>query len=138
MTERSHPATGRRNMSIPARLEHLGEVRDFVEQAAAEAGFDEQACYEIKLAVNEAVTNSIRHGSRSPDDLVEIVLTERDGRLDCCVADTGVFVHRFELPRELPERGRGLAFIAELMDGIEVRPAYEGTTICFSKRSSAS
>lgn len=42
----------------------------------------------------------------------------------------------FELPRDVPERGRGLVFIAELMDGVEVRPEYAGTTICFSKRSS--
>ncbi len=26
--------------------------------------------------------------------------------------------------------------IADLMDGVEVRPEYAGTTICFSKRSS--
>lgn len=130
--------SGRRNLSIPARLERLHEVRDFVDRATAEAGFDEQARYEIKLAVNEAVTNAIRHGSESEDDPIRLVITDRDGELVFCVADTGMFVHRFELPRDLPERGRGLDFIAELMDGLEVRPEYEGTTIRFSKRSSPS
>ena len=64
------------------------------------------------------------------------MFSEEDGRLDFSVADTAVFIHRFELRRDLAERGRGLDFIADLMDGFEVRPEYEGTTICFSKRRS--
>ena len=126
---------GRRNLSIPARLERLRDVRAFADRASLDAGFGDRARYEIKLAVNEAVTNAIRHGSASADDLVELAIREEDGRLVFCVADTGMFVHRFEFPRDLPERGRGLGFIAELMDGLEVRPDYEGTTICFSKRA---
>jgi anti-sigma regulatory factor (Ser/Thr protein kinase) len=113
-------------------------VRDCVDGATEDAGFDELARYEIKLAVNEAVTNAIRHGSESPDDRVELRLEYREEELFVCVADSGVFVHRFQLPRDLRERGRGLTFIAELMDGLEVRPQPEGTTISFSKRSSAS
>ena len=129
---------GSRKLSIPAQLERLGEVRDFVDRATEEAGFDDRARYEIKLAVNEAVTNAIRHGSDSPEDSVRLVITQRGEELDFCVADSGLFVHRFELPRDLPERGRGLSFISELMDGLEVQPEYEGTTIRFSKRSPAS
>ena len=131
-------AEQRHSLSIPARLEQLHEVRDFVDGATENAGFDEATRYAIKLAVNEAVTNAIRHGSESAEDSVELVIDDRDGELFFSVADTGMFVHRFDLPRDLPERGRGLGFIAELMDGLEVRPEYEGTTICFSKRSSAS
>ncbi|MDQ3240816.1 MAG: ATP-binding protein [Actinomycetota bacterium] len=127
-----------RHLSIPASLARLHEVREFVDRATEDAGFAEPERYEIKLAVNEAVTNSIRHGSRSEDDRVDLEITPRDGELFFSVADSGLFVHRFELPRDLPERGRGLSFIAELMDGLEVRPQYEGTTICFSKQRPAS
>jgi anti-sigma regulatory factor (Ser/Thr protein kinase) len=123
-----------RKLSIPARLERLHEVREFVDDATAEAGFDEPSRYGMKLAVNEAVTNAIRHGSDSADDDVALEITEGEDELFFCVADTGLFVHRFELPRYLPERGRGLSFIAELMDGLEVHPEYEGTKIYFSKR----
>ena len=136
----SEPNTGRgeegepRKLSIPARLERLHDVREFVDQATAEAGFDDPSRYEIKLAVNEAVTNAIRHGSQSVEDRVDLEIADRGDELFFCVADTGLFVHRFELPRDLPERGRGLSFIAELMDGLEVRPEYEGTRICFTKR----
>ena len=137
MGERDSEGGDRRALSIPARLERLAEVREFVDHAASAAGFAEAERYEVKLALNEAVTNAIRHGSESPDDRVEILVSEHDGQLDLSVADSGVFVHRFELRRHLPEGGRGLAFIAELMDGLEVCPEYEGTTIRFSKRSAS-
>jgi serine/threonine-protein kinase RsbW len=134
-----HPAaeSEARRLSIPASLDRLHEVREFVDRATARAGFDAHSRYEIKLAVNEAVTNAIRHGSESLDDRVDVEITRRADGLTFCVADTGLFVHRFELPNHLPERGRGRSFIAELMDGLEVRPDYEGTTICFSKRNPA-
>ena len=125
-----------REHSIRADVKLLKEARDFAERAAAEFGFDAQARAEVKLALSEAVTNAIRHGSESADDPIEIVVSEEERRLDFSVADTGMFIHRFKLRRDLAERGRGLAFIAELMDGLEVRPDYEGTTICFSKRRS--
>lgn len=137
MGERDSEGGDRRALSIPARLERLAEVREFVDHAASAAGFAEAERYEVKLALNEAVTNAIRHGSESPDDRVEILVAEHDGQLDLSVADSGVFVHRFELRRQLAEGGRGLAFIAELMDGLEVCPEYEGTTIRFSKRSAS-
>ena len=137
MREQGSEEADRRALSIPARLERLAEVREFVDHAASAAGFAEAERYEVKLALNEAVTNAIRHGSESPDDRVEILVTEHDGQLDLSVADSGVFVHRFELRRQLAEGGRGLAFIAELMDGLEVCPEYEGTTIRFSKRSAS-
>ena len=137
MGERDSEGGDRRALSIPARLERLAEVREFVDHAASAAGFAEAERYEVKLALNEAVTNAIRHGSESPDDRVEILVAEHDRQLDLSVADSGVFVHRFELRRQLAEGGRGLAFIAELMDGLEVCPEYEGTTIRFSKRSAS-
>jgi serine/threonine-protein kinase RsbW len=137
MGERDSEGGDRRALSIPARLERLAEVREFVDHAASAAGFAEAERYEVKLALNEAVTNAIRHGSESPGDRVEILVSEHDGQLDLSVADSGVFVHRFELRRQLAEGGRGLAFIAELMDGLEVCPEYEGTTIRFSKRSAS-
>ncbi|HYZ71267.1 MAG TPA: ATP-binding protein [Thermoleophilaceae bacterium] len=137
MGARDSEGGDRRALSIPARLERLAEVREFVDHAASAAGFAEAERYEVKLALNEAVTNAIRHGSESPDDRVEILVSEHDGQLDLSVADSGVFVHRFELRRQLAEGGRGLAFIAELMDGLEVCPEYEGTTIRFSKRSAS-
>ena len=126
-----------RTLRIPARLDHLGDVREFVEAAAEELGFDPSARYEIRLAVTEAVTNAVQHGSTHDDDPVELRVIEEDGALAVYVADRGTFVPRVHLPDELPERGRGLEFMSRLMDEVEVRPGPGGTVVRLSRRPSS-
>ena len=48
-------------MTIDAKPERLGEAREWAERAAAEAGLDETDCYQVKLAISEAVANAIQH-----------------------------------------------------------------------------
>src|SRR5919106_4197024 len=96
-----------REHSITADLDRLKEVRDFVEDAAAEFGFDADARYEVKLALSEAVSNAIRHGSRSPQDPVRILAVEEAGALVFEVVDTGSFVPRVGRGSAMPESGRG-------------------------------
>ena len=55
-----------REHSILADLRLLKEARDFAARAAADFGLDGAACYDVKLAMSEAVTNAIQHGSSSP------------------------------------------------------------------------
>jgi serine/threonine-protein kinase RsbW len=45
-----------------ARLENLASLRGFVEEACRRAGGDPTACFDLKLAVDEACTNIIVHG----------------------------------------------------------------------------
>jgi serine/threonine-protein kinase RsbW len=46
---------------FPARFESLESIGELTVQAAKEAGFDENAIYEVQLAVDEAATNIIEH-----------------------------------------------------------------------------
>ena len=123
-----------REHSMPADLNRLKEARDFAEDAAAEYGFDIDARYEVKLAVSEAVTNAIRHGSRTPDDPIRILVTEESGALVFEVLDTGTFVPRVVRRGELPESGRGLEFMRVLMDEVDLRPGRRGTLLRMAKR----
>jgi anti-sigma regulatory factor (Ser/Thr protein kinase) len=125
-----------REHSIPADLNRLKDARDFAEVAAAEFGFDFDARYEVKLAVSEAVTNAIQHGSRSTDDPIRIVAAEESGALVFEVLDTGTFVPRVVRRGELPESGRGLEFMRLLMDEVHVRPGRAGTSLRMAKRLS--
>ena len=84
----------RREHSIPADLARLKEARDFADRAAAEFGFPADVRYQIKLAVCEAVTNAIQHGSRSADDPIRIFIGAEAGTLVFEVLDTGRFVPR--------------------------------------------
>ncbi|HEY1276908.1 MAG TPA: ATP-binding protein [Thermoleophilaceae bacterium] len=119
---------------VPAHPERIQEAREFADEAAASFGFDEDARYDIRLAATEAVTNAIRHGARSPRDTVQVTVLEGDRVLTVCVADQGSFIPRVVNGDPLPEQGRGLAFIAHLMDDVCIRTGDRGTTVRFSKR----
>jgi anti-sigma regulatory factor (Ser/Thr protein kinase) len=125
-----------REHSIQADLNRLKEARDFAVNAAAEFGFSAEALYDVKLAVSEAVTNAIQHGSRSPDDSVRIMATEESGSLVFEVLDTGTFVPRVVRRGDLPEGGRGLEFMRVLMDEVDLRPGRRGTRLRMAKRLS--
>jgi anti-sigma regulatory factor (Ser/Thr protein kinase) len=64
----------RREHSMRADLGLLKEARDFAERAAADFGLAPNACYDVKLAMSEAVTNAIQHGSTSPRDPIRIAV----------------------------------------------------------------
>jgi serine/threonine-protein kinase RsbW len=123
-----------RERSIRADLDRLKEARDFADEAAAAFGFGSNARYEVKLAVSEAVTNAIQHGSRSLDDPIRIVASEESGALVFEVLDTGTFVPRVVRRGALPEGGRGLEFMRVLMDEVDLRPGRGGTLLRMAKR----
>jgi anti-sigma regulatory factor (Ser/Thr protein kinase) len=122
-----------REHPISADVNRLKEVRDFAERAAAEFGFDAHGRAEVKLAISEAVTNAIRHGSRTPDDPIRIVAAEESGALVFEVLDTGHFVPRVMRGR-VPESGRGLEFMRLMMDEVDLRPSRRGTLLRLVKR----
>lgn len=99
-----------------------------------EYGFPSDACYQVKLALSEAVTNAIQHGSSSPDDPVRIFITEESGSLIFEVLDTGRFVPRVSRRGDMPESGRGLEFMRLLMDAVDVYPGDDGTRLRLVKR----
>jgi anti-sigma regulatory factor (Ser/Thr protein kinase) len=120
---------GSREHSIEADLARLKEARDFAERAAIEFGLPSDACYQVKLALSEAVTNAIQHGSSSPADPIRIVVTEEPGAVAFEVVDTGRFVPRVRRRGEMPESGRGLEFMRLMMDVVDVDPGEHGTRL---------
>ena len=126
-----------REHSIQADLGLLKEARDFAARAAAEFGLDGDACYDVKLAMSEAVTNAIQHGSSSPSDPIRIAVTAESGALVFEVLDTGRFRPRVMRRGELSESGRGLEFMRVLMDEVDLRPGAGGTLMRFAKRLAA-
>ena len=108
---------------LRADLRLLKEAREFAERAALDFGLENGACYQVKLAMSEAVTNAIQHGSTSPDDPIRIWAVEEGGALVFEVLDTGRFRPRVARRGDpLPDSGRGLEFLRLLMDEVDVRP----------------
>jgi anti-sigma regulatory factor (Ser/Thr protein kinase) len=50
------------HLIVPGVLESLSAVSEFVKEAAANAGLDRSAAYQLRLSVIELVTNTITHG----------------------------------------------------------------------------
>jgi serine/threonine-protein kinase RsbW len=123
-----------REHSILADLRLLKEARDFAERAAADFGLDGAACYDVKLAMSEAVTNAIQHGSSSPSDPIKIVVAAEPGALVFEVLDTGRFRPRVKRRGEFTESGRGLEFMRILMDEVDLHAGAGGTLMRFTKR----
>ncbi len=96
--------TGSDTLVLPANLDSLGIIRKFALEAAAAAGMDENASYNLQLAVDEIATNVIVHGYQEANLTGEIRVykEQTDKRLRIIIEDTGVpFDPRtLELPDE--------------------------------------
>jgi serine/threonine-protein kinase RsbW len=126
-----------RQHSLRAELGSLKEARDFAVSAAEAFGLDPEARYNVRLAMSEAVTNAIRHGSSSEADPISILALGEGDSLVFEVKDTGHFRPRIARGGGMPERGRGLEFMRRLMDDVQVRPGADGTCVRFAVRRSA-
>src|SRR6476620_4082918 len=106
---------GRQEMTITADLGRLAEVRRFADRACRAFGFPPDVCYQVKLAMSEAVANAIEHGSTTPEAPIRLKVVNECDALAFYVSDGGTFI-------EL------------LMDDVAINPSPEGTVIRFAKR----
>jgi len=123
-----------RDLSIGADLRWLRDAREWAARVAQEFGFPAESCFQVKLAMSEAVANAIQHGSASSEDPVHITARELEGALVFEVRDTGVFVEPQASAEEMAERGRGLGLVALVMDDVELEPGEGGSLLRFTKR----
>jgi anti-sigma regulatory factor (Ser/Thr protein kinase) len=121
-------------LELRAAPSQLVTARRFADGAAARFGLEERERYEFTFAVNEAVSNAIEHGLPSPDGTIRMQVAEEDGVLVFEVEDHGTFAPRAPAPGSFPERGRGLAFMAAVVDEVDVRRGAAGTVVRLRKR----
>ena len=121
-------------MTIDADPERLGEARDWAYRAATQAGLDDAGCYQVKLAVSEAVANAIEHGSQSRGDQIGIAAFQDDGLLIFEVRDSGTFVAPLNRATIDDESGRGLELVTLMMDEVHISSTGDGSLMRFSKR----
>jgi serine/threonine-protein kinase RsbW len=87
-------------VTVPATLDSLGAIAEYVLAAAASAGLDKRAAYKLRLAVDEIVTNIIIYGYADADLLgaLELSADIADGTLTVSIEDSGVAYD----PRQAP------------------------------------
>lgn len=130
------PVFERRAMQIEANPERLAEARQWGYEAAADAGLGEPDCYQVKLALSEAVANAIQHGSSAVGDTIGIDAFEDDGSLIFEVRDGGTFVAPLQPATIDDESGRGLELLTLMMDEVHITSTAEGSLLRFAKRLS--
>lgn len=126
-----------RQMRVLAHPSELQDVRRQAETAAAEFGLVAAERYQFVFAVNEAVTNAIKHGRPAADGTIGVELLADGDALVCAVEDHGTFRPSSPESDPLAEGGRGLTLMARLMDDVELLATDAGTTVRLSKRRRA-
>ena len=114
---------------LPADPKALSSVRRALGRWLVENGADEEDIYAVQLATHEACTNAIEHGYRFGDATVLVSASRKGKKVTIAVRDSGGW-------RGVGDgnRGRGFTLMEGLMDGVEVSPDREGTTVTMTRR----
>ena len=108
-------------LQIPARPEFLRPVRMLLAAIASQMDFDYDAIEDLKLAIGEACTNAIRHGSVLGETMMTVACVLDDDALVIEVRDEGRGPEPGE-PEEtddaLERAGLGLLVMQSVMDEV--------------------
>jgi serine/threonine-protein kinase RsbW len=116
-------------LTIPAKAEYITLVRLALSGLSRLRPLSEETLGDLKLAVTEACTNSVRHGYGGGEGTVDIVYELQPDRFVVEVADDGPgFPAVGDRPSEenLAEGGLGIAIIKAVSDEFETGERAEG------------
>lgn len=123
-----------RDLRIEADIARLKDAREWAAEVAAGAGLDADGCFQVKLAMSEAVTNAILHGSGSTDDEVELGVRQENNAVVFEVRDSaGREPSSEDWVKRPGEGGRGLELISLMMDEVQLTRGERGSVLRFSK-----
>src|SRR5437667_304567 len=127
-------------LTIPARAEYITLCRLALTGIARVRDLSDEVLADLKLALTEAASNSVRHAYSDDDDagVVEISYQLRPDRLVIEVTDEGEGFDPKEAegpPEELSEGGLGIAIIRAIADEVEIgtQPGGKGSRLRFEK-----
>ena len=123
------------NLSLPPTSSCLPDLRRAAARTLGDV--DEAAVADVLLALDEAVSNAIRHGSRAGEPV--LVSVESDGEwVEMTVRDGGPSPRLPRLPAEPPPvlqtGGRGLWLILQLVDEVRLQRIDDGTRLTMRRR----
>jgi len=127
-------------LQIPARAEYVALARLALSGLADIARLSEEVLADLKLALTEAVSNSVRHAYSDGGGFVSIAYEVQANTLAIEVVDDGEGFDSERPPllegEELTEGGLGIAIIRTIADEFELqsRPGARGSRLRFAKR----
>lgn len=131
--------SGTIELTIPAKAEYVFLCRLALGGLARAQPFSEETLADLKLALTEACSNSVRHAYADDDGgHVEVAFRLGDGLIEIEVADEGKGFDPAQVPPSgagFDESGLGMAIIRSLADEVEVTERESGgSTLRFAKR----
>ena len=126
------------DLTLPPSSSHLPDLRRSVARTLRD--LDQRVLADVLLALDEAVSNAIRHGSRGGEPVQ--VSVESDGEwVEMSVRDAGPTPRLPRLPAEPPPvlqtGGRGLWLILQLVDEVRLQRVGGGTRLTMRRRVSS-
>ena len=128
-------------LRIPAKPEYIALCRLALTGLAQARALDSDTVADLKLALTEAVSNSVRHAYGTPGEgQVDIRYELGPDRICVDVIDDGAGFDPEEAPSfdgdELSEGGLGIAIIRTIADDVEIesRPGVRGSRLRFVKK----
>jgi serine/threonine-protein kinase RsbW len=127
-------------LRIPARAEYVALARLALSGLADIAALPEELVADLKLALTEAVSNSVRHAYGEGGGFVSVAYELGHDSLAVEVVDDGEGFDPERPPtlegEELTEGGLGIAIIRTIADDFELdsRPGVRGSRLRFAKR----
>ncbi len=118
---------------VPASLDHIAEARHRLRAWLSSVEMDSQRESDILLAIGEAVTNAIEHGSGG--DATKTVSVEafvRGQTVTATISDAGQWSGDSSASQRSLQRGRGLTMINGLADAVKTSRTPGGTRITLS------
>jgi len=131
------------NMVIPADFESMGTVSEGVQELLESKHWSENAVTRVELALQEALSNAIRHGCKNdPSKKVQCSVSfDETGAIVIVVRDPGRGFDPKAVPSPIEGEnlmkpgGRGVFLINQLMDTVEF--ADEGRQVVMRKQAEA-
>jgi serine/threonine-protein kinase RsbW len=117
-------------LTIPARAEYITLGRLALTAIAGVRPVSDETLHDLKLALTEACTNSVKHAYGNGGGEVEIVYLLESDRLVVEIGDMGSGFEPGDLPpsheSDLEEGGLGIEIIRVLADEVEIGPRGDG------------
>ena len=123
------------NLTLPPTSSSLPDLRRSVAQTLGD--LNQEVVADVLLALDEAVSNAIRHGSRGGEQVLVTVESD-DEWVEMTVRDGGPTPRLPRLPAEPPPvlqtGGRGLWLILQLVDEVRLQRIEDGTRLTMRRR----
>ncbi|MEM8739143.1 MAG: ATP-binding protein [Planctomycetota bacterium] len=123
-------------IQFPSKLGEVPAAQRMILDAAEAAGFPESCLFAVRLALDEALTNAVRHGNQSdPEKNVTVDFSVDDEQLTVHIEDEGPGFDPHDVPDPTAEEnlnrphGRGVMLMKAYMTDVRYNAAGNRVTL---------